>query len=394
MLICDLTQSWSASAGGGVSTYLREKQRYFVEHNPARLLRIVPGEDDRVEKIGEHLFATVRAPKVPGSPHYRFILRTKAVHALLREYMPDVIESHCPWILPWVAINHRRTFPQTALIAGYHTDFPNVHIHRGIKPVVGERVADKLRDKTYGHARRLYDEFDWLYVLNQETRDMFAGLGIDHTSILSFGVDTELFSPASRDPNLRRELGLKNNGPLLVYAGRLDNEKRAPEIASAFKRLPGELKASLILVGDGKSREPMLEELAGLDVAAPGFIRDRAMLARILASSDIYISAMADETFGISIIEAQSAGLPIAGVDGGAMPDRVIKGTGLLGPVGDSAAMAANLLKIVEAGPAIMGTKARAHVLGKFSWANTFNFLLEDIYPKAMRRRDQRLIAI
>lgn len=391
MLICDLTQSWSATAGGGVSTYLREKQRYFVENNPARLLRIVPGEEDKVEKIGEHLFATVRAPKVPGSPHYRFILRTRAVHALLREYMPDVIESHCPWILPWVATNHRRAFPQTALVAGYHTDFPNVHVYRGIRPVVGKGLAGKLRTKTYGHAQRLYNEFDWLYVLNQETKDMFTGLGIDHSSILSFGVDTGLFSPASRDPDLRREMGLKNDGPLLVYAGRLDNEKRAPEVAAAFKQLPAELNASLILVGDGKSRAPMLDELAGLDVVAPGFVRDRAALARILASSDIYISAMADETFGISIIEAQSAGLPIVGVDGGAMPDRVVEGTGLLGPVGDTATMAANILKIIESGPAIMGAKAREHVLGKFSWANTFNFLLEDVYPKAMQRRDQRL---
>ena len=63
----------------------------------------------------------------------------------------------------------------------------------------------------------------------------------------------------------------------------------------------------------------------------PGYVRDRAELARWLASGDIYVSGMADETFGISIIEAQASGLPVVGVAAGAMIDRVTAGVGRLG---------------------------------------------------------------
>jgi alpha-1,6-mannosyltransferase len=391
MLICDLTQSWSATAGGGVGTYLREKQRYFIEHSPARLLRIVPGAEDKIERIGDHIFAEVAAPKVPGSPHYRFILNTKKVHALLQEYRPDIIESHCPWVLPWVAINHRRKFPETGLVAAYHTDFPNVHVHRVLRPVAGERIAERGRRIAYGHMEKLYNEFDWLYVLNKEMQDDFADHGLKHSSVMSFGVDTSIFSPNRHDANLRTHLGLKNNGPLLIYAGRIDVEKRADLVADAFRLLPADLGASLIMVGDGKLRARLMTEFADKDAAFPGFVRDRSELARLLSSCDIYVSGMADETFGISIIEAQSSGLPVVGVKSGAMPDRIVTGTGLLGEAGNAAEMAANIQSVWASGAKAMGQKARAHVDGRYSWDQSVELLFSDVYPNALKRRDARI---
>src|SRR5690349_23413287 len=79
---------------------------------------------------------------------------------------------------------------------------------------------------------------------------------------------------------------------------------------------------------------------------SPGYVKNRAELARWLASADIYVSGMADETFGVSIVEAQASGLPIVGVEAGAMIDRVARETGRLGPIGDSDAMARNILDV------------------------------------------------
>src|SRR5947209_16194740 len=99
----------------------------------------------------------------------------------------------------------------------------------------------------------------------------------------------------------------------------------------------------------------------------PGYVRNRAELARWLASADIYVSAMADETFGISIIEAQASGLPVVGVAGGAMIDRVTATVGRLGPVGDADMMARNILAVWESDRAIMAEQARSRAL-QFSW--------------------------
>src|SRR4029079_7548457 len=113
----------------------------------------------------------------------------------------------------------------------------------------------------------------------------------------------------------------------------------------AFRALPPELGAKLALLGEG----PLRETIAALDdprIIMPGYVKDRSELAQWLASADIYVSAMADETFGISIIEAQASGLPVVGVAAGAMIDRVTEATGRLGPIGDSAAMAGNILSV------------------------------------------------
>ena len=145
LLVCDLTQSYAPTGGGGISTYLREKRDFVLEKTPHQLLQIVPGRQDRVTVDGRHIFVEVGADLVRGSTNYRFILRTRIVRDVLARYRPDVIESLCPWVLPWTAINHRRSHPDTALVAGYRTDFPNAHVYRVGKDRFGDAAARTLR---------------------------------------------------------------------------------------------------------------------------------------------------------------------------------------------------------------------------------------------------------
>lgn len=390
LLICDLTQSYSPAGGGGISTYLREKRDHVLAHTRHRLLQIVPGPVDRVTVDGRHIFAEVGSDLVRGSPNYRFILRVAKVRALLAEYRPDLIESLCPWVLPWAAIDHRRRYPDTALVAGYRTDFPNAHVKRVAFDKFG-RLGWFFYGLSLGYTKITYREFDWVYTLGEEARTTLARRGIANTSVLPLGVDTCVFSPAARDPGYRAGLGLAGDGPLLLYAGRIDNEKSADRLVDMFRRLPSGLGAAMVMVGDGKLRGPLMEAARDLPIAWPGFEQNRALLARALASADIYVSAMANETFGISIIEAQACGLPVVGVAHGAMPARVPPGLGLLGPVDDTAAMAANVQAIWGDDHDAIGRAARAHVEREFSWRATFDRLFGEIYPQALARATGRV---
>jgi alpha-1,6-mannosyltransferase len=391
LLICDLTQSWSPTGGGGISTYLKEKQKFFQENTEHRLLQIVPGPEDRITVKGRTILAEVGAPLVWGSPNYRWINRNNAVFALLREYMPNIIESQCPWVLPWIAIRHRWRFPDTALVAGYRTDFPNAQVYRVVEGFAGHYPAAFFRSIAYFYAWMTYHRFDRVYTLNQEARGMLGRLGYTRTGLLGLGVNVDEFSPDHRDPGFRRELGLpETDGPLLIYAGRLDNEKRAYVLVEMFKQLPREMGAAMVLMGDGKLREVLMEEAKGLPIAFPGYEADRAALARALASSDIYVSGMADETFGISVLEAQASGLPVVGVTSGAMPERVPAGTGLLGPVDDVVAMARNVERVWHEDHA--GARGRSIRLANSHnrWKQTFEQLIDVEYAEALKARDAR----
>jgi alpha-1,6-mannosyltransferase len=102
---------------------------------------------------------------------------------------------------------------------------------------------------------------------------------------------------------------------------------------------------------------------------------------------------MADETFGISIIEAQASGLPVVGVAAGAMLDRVTDAMGRLGPVGDAGAMAANILAVWGSDHEAMREAARAHAL-QFSWDSSMEGLFGHVYPAAFERRGERPLGL
>ena len=392
LLICDLTQSWSPTGGGGISTYLKEKKKYFQDKTEHRLLQIVPGPEDRITVEGRTIFAEVGAPLVWGSPNYRWINRNDAVFALLKEYQPDIIESLCPWVLPWIAIRHRRRYPNTALVAGYRTDFPTAQVYRVGRQWFGDTLGAGFRQLAFAYAWMTYHRFDRVYTLNHEARAMLGGLGYHNTGVLGLGVDIDIFSPGHRDPGFRAEMGLpETDGPLLIYAGRLDNEKRAYVLVEMFKQLPRSLGASMVLMGDGKLREVLMEEAKGLPIAFPGYETDRGSLARALASSDIYVSGMADETFGISVLEAQASGLPVVGVASGAMPERVPEGTGYLGPVDDPVAMARGVVEVWQNDYAGRRQRSLALASAHNRWPQTFEQLINVEYAAALAARDARM---
>ncbi len=135
----------------------------------------------------------------------------------------------------------------------------------------------------------------------------------------------------------------------------------------------------------------LIERWPGLPVAFPGFVRTSEDLAVALASSDLYVSAMADETFGVSVVEAQASGLPVVGVASGAMPARVPAGLGLLGPVDDTAAMARTWSQLWRGDHLAISRAARAHVVGRYGWDRTFFRLFSEIYPAALAHTRQRL---
>jgi alpha-1,6-mannosyltransferase len=372
-LFCDLTQSWS-EVGGGVRTYLLHKRRHILQSTPHRHLMIIPGFHDEVVEEERAITVKIASPFVPGSPNYRLMLRSGAVRDALERFRPDLIECQDAYNLPWAAIGHRRRHPDTALVAAYMTDFPTVYAERPFSNVIGKRLAGLCGRICYSYCGALYRRFDSVFALSENGgAAKLRAKGVGRVDVVPLGVEVGEFAPAKRDPALRRQLGLADDQPLLIYVGRLDGEKKPDVVVDAFRRLPESLGAQLALLGEG----PLKEEIAAL-----GW----------LASADIYVSAMADETFGISIVEAQASGLPVVGVAAGAMIDRVTDSVGRLGPVGDSKTMARNIIDIWGADRGLLSEHARAHAL-QFSWERSMEALFGQVYPAAFARRAESVAA-
>lgn len=392
MLLCDLTQSWS-DVGGGVRTYLLHKRRHILRSTPHSHLLIVPGDQDRIDEDDRAITVTIASPPVPGSSHYRLMLRNRSVMKIFERFRPDLIECQDAYNLPWAAIAHRRRSPSTALIAAYMTDFPTVYVERPLSKLIGRSAAGVLGRIAYSYCSALYRRFDGIFALSENGGGAkLRALGIDPVGIVPLGVELGEFGPDRRDTRLRSRLGLSDEQPLIIYVGRLDSEKKPNIIVDAFRRLPEGLGARLVLLGEG----PLKSEIAALGdrrIVMPGYVKSRSALAHWLASADIYASGMADETFGISIVEAQASGLPVVGVAAGAMLDRVTNEVGRLGPVSDPAAMAANMLEIWNGDRTAMAAAACRHAL-RFSWESSMDLLFGQVYPAAFERLRERQLGL
>ena len=383
-LFADLTQSWSEK-GGGIRVYLNRKRRFILEQTDDRHLLIIPGGEDGVTEEGRAITVRIRSPKVPGSPNYRLMLRNGAVRAALERFLPDLIECQDAYNLPWAALAHRKRFPRTALVASFMTDFPTAYTKRIGERIGGAWLGSYSSRIAYQYIAALYRRFDGVVALSEHGgADKLHGLGLERVSVAPLGVDIDEFSPDIADERLRAEAGAERGAPLLIYVGRLDVEKRAQTVVEAFGQLPATLGARLVLVGAGPLRKQFA---ASPGVYCTGFLGDRALLARWLATADLYVSGMADETFGISVIEAQASGLPVVGVAAGAMIDRVPPSLGRLGPIDDAAAMAANILAVLaDPTRSAMAKAARVHAAG-LSWDAAMKRLFEQVFPAAMDYR-------
>src|SRR5437764_4009033 len=254
-LFCDLTQSWS-DVGGGVRTYLLHKRRHILESTPQSHLLIIPGVRDEVIADERATIVTIASAHVPGSPHYRLMLRNRAVRSALERFRPDLIECQDAYNLPWAAIGHRQRWPDMALVAAYMTDFPTVYVERPLSKIMGSLIAGGLGRICYGYCGALYRRFDAVFALSDNGgAAKLRGLGIGDIEVVPLGVELGEFGPGRRDPRLRRKLGLADDQPLLIYPGRLAGEKKPDVAVDAFRKLPREIGAKLVLIGEGPLRE-------------------------------------------------------------------------------------------------------------------------------------------
>jgi alpha-1,6-mannosyltransferase len=387
MKICDLTQSYSAT-GGGIRTYIHAKRDYLLEQTSHEHLLIVPGAEDRVEREGRRIVCTVASPPLPGTTGYRLLYRADRVLRLLRNEAPDVVEVHCPYVLPWTAYRYRRE-SKCAVVGAYMTDFPSAYAEPAMRALLGERVGAFARRMAERYVYALYNRADATLAISPAFVEQLQNMGVRNARLIPLGVDLDTFHPR-RANGMRRRLGIGADELVLIYAGRLDREKRADMLVRAFERLPDDVPARLLLVGEGPLRAKLLAKSRDhARVHVLPFQGDRDALAGLLASADIYVTAMPYETFGLSVIEAQACGLPVVGVDGGAMRDRVCDDVGVLGAVDAPEDMARNIVSLYRNGFREKGLRARKLVESEFSWARTFDALL-DLYRELREEAPER----
>jgi len=404
MKFCDVTMAYNAKSGG-IKTYIDEKRRYLRDNTDYEHLLIIPGARDRVRRSGRTTTVTIKSPLLPGQSEYRFFLSPAKIRQVLLEEQPDFIELGSYYTESWAAFSYRRRRRESGadcvMGAYFHTDVAKAYVAAPLRAAAHnwlqdfsealansvEKIAEVAASGTEKYMRYVFTHCDLAFAASPSQAERLREYGVEDANIVPMGVDLRLFNPRRRSADIRASLGADPSTTVLMYAGRLCAEKRILTIVRAFEALPAHMRAQLWMMGDGPQRSDA--EAAGArnpNIRVLNYEGDRARLAELLASADIYVSAGPFETFGLSVIEAQACGLPVVGVDAGALRERVPNGLGYLGPVDDADAMAANIVRAAKERVAL-GARARAHIAERFGWSRALGNLLA-AYEAKLADRD------
>ncbi len=140
-----------------------------------------------------------------------------------------------------------------------------------------------------------------------EERPEVATLGLHALSLVTNGVDLEMFTPRRRSAALRAVWKAADDTPVLLYVGRVLPAKGLDLLAATFAEVRRQHPASvMVVVGDG-------EGLAGLQQRCPWVIytglQRGAALAAAYASADIFLFPSRIESYGLVVVEAMASGL-------------------------------------------------------------------------------------
>ncbi len=226
-------------------------------------------------------------------------------------------------------------------------------------------------------------------VLNQIEKEKYVRMGIDpaRVAVLATPVRLQRFEPEGRigeGYQLRLQLGLAADMPLLMWAGRPGPVKQVTLLVEAFARVRRtHPRAHLVLVGDF-SRDPSVPERVralGLSdsVHFTGQLPHEALAACYRAST-IYVHSSLYEGLGKVLIEAAACELPVVSTRTAGAQEVVIDGqTGLLCELDDPDGMADRIRLLLDqpGRAAVMGGAARRHVLQKFDHTRNLEAVVE-----------------
>ncbi len=289
--LLDATMFWNAS--GGVRRYVLAKRTHLHTQRPAWRHTIANPTPDAADQL-----------RIPGWPlpgsggSYRLPWQRTATARLLAAAQPSLIEAADPYRLGWAALDaaQQRGVPAVAFCHSNLDQLARSALGGGRAGALAARAARR-------YAVHLYRHFDLVLAPSEAMAAHLRDWGVPRVQRQPLGVDGAVFHPDRADPAWRAALGLPAAARLLVFAGRFASEKNLSVLVDAVQRLGP--RYWLLAIGAGP------DVPSGERVIRHPLQPDAALLATALASSDVFVHAGAQETFGLSVLEALACGTPV-----------------------------------------------------------------------------------
>ena len=224
--------------------------------------------------------------------------------------------------------------------------------------------------------RQAMMQADRIVAFSQFSRDLIVkGLGsTEKIEVVPPGIESSWFEVERNQVDSNR----------ILFWGRIEEEKGLPELFVSLKKVTEKFTdLKLTLVGEGNRLQEYKTLVADLglikNVEFLGWLSDKE-LQSIAAESCFGIFPSRIESFGLSVVEAMAAGLPVIAARGGAVAENIEEDlTGRLVPVNDPDALTEAILSLLEDKQSAenRAKAAKTAVREKFSWEKTADRMFE-----------------
>lgn len=241
-----------------------------------------------------------------------------AMHPLinyLRDAKVDIIHCHTEFGIGKAGLRaaHILKIPAICTTHTMWTDFYKYYLTFG--KLISPRIINGIMKKYYG-------KFDSLIGVSTKARNYFKSdsmLPQMPSVIIPNAIDKEKFQKEHISEQqklaLRESYGIKPDETMLLFVGRIGEEKRVFELLQVCKNVAKKNnKIKMIFVGNGPAYEDMLKkaeaEIASKQIIFTGFI-EWTKVSEYYESADIFVTTSLSEMHSMTILEAQLSGLPI-----------------------------------------------------------------------------------
>lgn len=245
----------------------------------------------------------------------------------MKKWNLDVIHSHTEFGIGILARLFAKQF-NIPLVHTYHTLYEDYthYITHGYFDKSSKKIVEYLTkfycDKT---ANELIVPTNKIYKLFKEKYEFTKNIHIIPT-----GIEVDRFFEENVDKKeverLRKKLGFKKNDFVILFVGRLAEEKNVEFLINAHKKLIEKNKnIKLLIVGDGPDKEKYEQLATSLGLADNVIFNGKAAWEEIpiyYHTSNVFATASTTETQGLTVIEAMAASIPPLCID-----DESFKGT-------------------------------------------------------------------
>ncbi|MEH6890684.1 N-acetyl-alpha-D-glucosaminyl L-malate synthase BshA [Bacillus sp. JJ864] len=149
---------------------------------------------------------------------------------------------------------------------------------------------------------------------------------------------------------LRKEYGIQEDEKVLIHISNFRKVKRVYDVVKSFALIVKQVKAKLLLVGDGPEFCTIVQLVKHLGIEDRVlFLGKQDNVAELLAMSELMLLLSEKESFGLVLLEAMACGVPCIGTRTGGIPEVIQHGeTGYICEVGDTEGVAQQALLLLQ----------------------------------------------